>query len=321
MRDAQNTGIDLQQAKSFLASYYGAEPAAVALVGAGAWSRCFGFRWRGEELVIRFGRYVDDFHNDQLAYRYASPDLPIPRVLAIGHAFDGYYAISTRVYGEPLEQLAPDRWRAVLPSLVAALEALRLADLAAPTGIGGWGGDGQAPYSSWSQFLLTVGDDTPDQRTYGWRERLATSPEGEAAFRWGFDLLTQVASDSVPRCLVHNDLTNRNVLVATAQTTRISGVFDWGCSIYGDHLYDLAWFEFWAPWHPNLDVPALRTALEQRWREVGYAPAEKEARLTACYLHIGLIHLAYNAYLGDWATLLATAERMRLLAQSGGRVP
>jgi hypothetical protein len=32
-----------------------------------------------------------------------------------------------------------------------------------------------------------------------------------------------------------------------------------------------------------------------------------------CYLHIGLDHLAYNTYLGDWSALAATAERMQTL--------
>jgi hypothetical protein len=38
---------------------------------------------------------------------------------------------------------------------------------------------------------------------------------------------------------------------------------------------------------------------------------------TPCHLHIGLDHLAYNAHLGDWATLAATADRMRDLASGG----
>jgi hygromycin-B 4-O-kinase len=90
-------------------------------------------------------------------------------------------------------------------------------------------------------------------------------------------------------------------------------VFDWGCSVYGDHLYDLARFEFWSPWHPQLDMEALRTAIEQRWAERGYRPENKESRLKACYLHIGLEHLAYHAQLGNWTTLLGIAKRMRAL--------
>ena len=306
-----NMEIDSNQAQTFLADHLGPACSEVVLIGAGAWSRCFGFRRGDEALVIRFGNYVDDFDKDQRAYRYATPDLPIPKVLEIGSYGAGYYAISTRVHGIPLENLSKAQWSAVVPSLAAALEAMRTADITATTGVGGWGRDGNAATTSWSEHLLAVDRDAPDRRTYGWRKRLAAfSPQGEAAFTWGYGLLKEVATDAVPRCLLHCDLINRNVLV---ENERISGVFDWGCSLYGDHLYELAWFEFWAPWSPQLDVPALRLELEARWRAAGYAPEDKEARLMACYLHIGLDHLAYNAYLGDWDTLLATAERMKTL--------
>jgi hygromycin-B 4-O-kinase len=305
--------VSISQARIFLGSYLDVEPSEIALIGEGAWSRCYGFRRGDEELVIRFGNYVDDFRKDQLASAYATPDLLIPEVLAVGQAFDGYFAISRRAHGVPLESLSSTKWLAIVPSVVSALEAMRTTDLSSTSGVGGWGVDGQAPRASWSSHLLAVGEDTSDQRTHGWRERLSASPSGDAAFTWGFELLKNVASDSVPRCLVHCDLINRNVLVLVGDD-RISAVFDWGCSLYGDHLYDLAWFEFWAPWFPQLNVHYLRSELERRWREVGYAPENKESRLMACYLHIGLDHLAYNAHLGDWSTLAATAERMRTLA-------
>lgn len=309
-----NSTIGIDEAQAFLTNYLGDAPAQVTLIGAGAWSRCFGFRQDGRNLAIRFGRYVDDFEKDQRAHRYASPALPIPELLDIGAYKDGYYAISTRVHGTPLEEVGAAQWRALVPSLVTALEAMRMADISVTTGVGGWGADGNAATASWTEHLLAVNVDTPERRTYGWRARLAEfSPQGEAAFAWGYDLLKQMASDGVPRGLLHCDLINRNVLV---QDAAITGVFDWGCSLYGDHLYELAWFEFWAPWSPQLDVPYLRTQLEAHWRAIGYEPADKAARLAACYLHIGLDHLAYNAYLGDWATLLATAARMRTLVAS-----
>ena len=77
----------------------------VESVGEGAWSRCYGYRQGDDDLVIRFGKYVDDFQKDQRAFAYAGPGLPIPEVLDIGQAFDGYYAISRRLYGVPLESL------------------------------------------------------------------------------------------------------------------------------------------------------------------------------------------------------------------------
>lgn len=307
---AKDHTIDVQQARSFLTGHLGAEPAQVVQIGEGAWSRCFGFSCDGQALVIRFGKYVDDFQKDQLAHAYATPDLPVPQVLEIGPVLDGYYAISRRVYGLPLEDVGAEQWMALVPAVVAALEALRTADLSATVGFGGWCADGNAAHTGWVSRLLSVDQDTPDQRGHGWRERLAQSPHGEAAFEWGFDLLKKIVDDAVPRCLLHCDLMNRNVLVDGAQ---ITGVLDWGCSVYGDHLYDLAWFEFWAPWHPQLNVAYLRSALEQRWMEKGYTPENKDARLMASYLHIGLEHLAYHARLENWGTLVAIAERMRAL--------
>ncbi len=310
MGNAKAGGVDVGQAQLFLTNHLTREPVDVALIGEGAWSRCFGFRLGAEALVIRFGKYVDDFQKDQSAYTYAVPGLPIPKVLEIGTAFDGYYAISTRAYGVPLESLGTSEWLAIIPAVVAALEAMRLTDLSATTGVGGWDMEGKAADTSWASHLLAVAEENPTLRTYGWRARLRASPEANATFSWGLGLLKQVVSDSVPRSLIHGDLINRNVLVNAA---RITGVFDWGCSRFGDHLYDLAWFEFWAPWFPKLDIPSLRLAIEKRWQEVGYVPQDKDSRLLSCYLHIGLDHLGYNAYLGDASALASTVERMRTL--------
>ena len=279
--------VTIEQARTFLQAHLATPPQELVLIGAGAWSRCYGYRVGGEAYAIRFGAHVEDFRKDQRAAAYASADLPIPRVLEIGETLGGYFAIAERAYGVPLESVAaPRTWRAVVPSLVAALEAMRTADIAATPGFGGWDEHGHASSPSWSQHLLAV---------------------------WGFAQVLRVVSDAIPRSLLHCDLINRNVLV---EDGRIAAVFDWGCARYGDHLYDLAWFEFWAPWHPNLDVGLLRAALQQRWYAVGYTPIAMSERLAACYLHIGLDHLAYNAHLGDWETLAATAARMKTLVEA-----
>ena len=309
--------VSAGQATAFLAHHLKTdEPVAVTLIGEGAWSRCFGFRHDGADLAVRFGKHLEDFRKDALAAAYATPDLPVPAVLAVGPAFDGYYAISQRAYGVPLENVSPDEWLHIVPSVVAVLEAMRTADISATTGFGGWDAEGRGSHATWSSHLLAVAEHSPEHRTYGWRDRLAKVPEGEEAFAWGLALLETVVSDDIPRCLTHCDLINRNVLVDGG---RITAVFDWGCSRYGDHLYDLAWFEFWAPWLPDLDVQALRRALQQRWDAVGYVPVDFERRLMTCHLHIGLDHLGYNAFIGDRATLLATAERMRTLVAEGER--
>ena len=245
--------VNISQARAFLASYLDAEPSEVALIGEGAWSRCFGFRRGDDELAIRFGNYVDDFRKDQLASAYATPDLPIPEVLDVGQAFDGYYAISRRAHGVPLESLQLTQWLAIVPSVVSAWKPCarpiclplqgsavgeqtvkRPCQLVRPS-VGSWG-----RHTGPTHLRLA-------------RTAVGFDPKAMRRSPGASSLLERVASDAIPRCLVHCDLINRNVLVLVGDD-RISAVFDWGCSLYGDHLYDLAWFEFWAPWLPQLDM-------------------------------------------------------------------
>src|ERR1700674_565871 len=97
--------ITIDQARSFLAERYRGTATAVAGLRGGDWSSAFAFRLDGQDLVARFGRWRDDFEKDAAAMAFAGPDLPIPRVLEIGDAFDGAYAISERHFGIFLEEL------------------------------------------------------------------------------------------------------------------------------------------------------------------------------------------------------------------------
>lgn len=184
--------------QQFLAEQFDPAVRDVAPAGAGAWSRAFSFRRGDEALIARFGSHGDDFAKDRYAFRYRTPGLPVPEVLAVGPAFDGFYAISRRVQGVPLEAVAADQWPTALPSVVALMEALRLADVASTSRFGGWDGGGLALRTRWSEHLLAVADDSPSQRTHGWRTRLAASAEGQAAFDWGLACLHHVLDDMAP---------------------------------------------------------------------------------------------------------------------------
>jgi len=300
-------------AAAFLQARLGSDPGPVEEVGAGAWSRCFGYRDGGAERVVRFGRHRQDFEKDRRAVRFRAPGLPVPEVHAIGRAGDGWFAISTRAFGEPLEALPDEGWRATLPSLIAALDALRSCDLSGTAGFGEWDAGGRAPFASWRDFLLAVDRDRPAMRTHGWHRRLVESPLGDASFRRGLECLEGVADAAPPaaRSLVHADLINRNVLVGVDH--RIAAVLDWGCSLYGDFLYDLAWLEIWAPWHPPIEACEIRDRAVAHWTTVGLEVPDLEPRMRACLLHIALVHLAYNAWTGDHEALLAVDRRMASL--------
>jgi hygromycin-B 4-O-kinase len=299
--------IDVARVEAFLATRFGSDGSDVVHLGTGVWSKAFAFHRAGRDYVIRFGVHQEDFAKDRLAARYTCPALPIPRVVALGEAFGAYYAISERVYGGYLDDVDETQMRALLPALFAALAAARRADLSGTTGYGAWGAEGTAPYPSWRAALLDVSTDRPADRTHGWRESLVASPVGVGPFEEAYGHL-QVLAERVPevRHLIHSDLLHYNVLV---EADRVTGVLDWGCGMYGDFLYDLAWLCFWQPWYPAWQYIDFREEAACHYASIGLDVPDFEERLRCCQIHIGLAGQAYLAYAGHWTALQATARR------------
>lgn len=292
--------MDQIEAEGFLVQHFGRPIGSVELVGAGCWSRCYGFTLDGRDLVVRFGAHVEDFEKDRLAASFAGHHLPVPEMLAIVEGPGGHAAISTRAFGAPLESLSATEWVEVLASLFAFLDAARGVDLAATSGFGRWDGAGVGSHPSWPAYLLAVADDPPATRVHGWRASLAASPAGEATFLAGLTRLGQLAEVGPgARHLVHGDLLNRNVLVDHG---RIDAVFDWGQALYGDHVYDVASLVFWSAWYPALATVDVRSAVVAHFRRTGLEVEDLDARLLACQLHLALENLGYAAFIGDAST-------------------
>ncbi|MBA2753376.1 MAG: aminoglycoside phosphotransferase family protein [Chloroflexia bacterium] len=309
--------VDAAGAGAFLAERFGDGVTGVASAGEGEWSKAFAFRHGGRDWVIRFGAIDEDFQKDRLAARFAAPDLPIPALTEIGRAFAGHYAISERATGAFIDGLDGARMRATLPSLLAMLDAVRevpilpLGGSGGPGGWGGWGTDGTAPYPTWRAALLDVAND----RDGTWRERLAASPLGTGRFDEAFGHLDTLLGEASPeRCLVHGDLLNRNLLV---EGDRVSAVFDWGCGMYGDFLYDLAWFAFWQPWYPAWAGIDFRDAGQRHHEAIGLDVPGFDARFRACLIHIGLAGQAYNAWMGRFQNVEEIARRTMAVAGGG----
>jgi hypothetical protein len=132
IRGALAVTIDVARAEAFLAAHFGSDAGDVTRLGLGVWSQAFAFRRAGQDYVVRFGAHQEDFAKDRLAARYASPALPIPRVVEIGRAFGGYCAISERLFGAYIQayQAYTGDW--------ANLKATARHTLDVATGIG-WG--------------------------------------------------------------------------------------------------------------------------------------------------------------------------------------
>lgn len=277
----------------------GQVPGTITPLSGGAWSAAFLINNDDQDLVLRLGGSAEDYRSDAFAAHLDLAAVPVPKVLRHGVSGGLTYALSEFVPGTPLETVDSETWAGLVPQLADVCEALRGVRPEMP-------GDPGA----WHRHLMEVGEYPWHQ---GWRDR--ADDEALALFDRGRRVLGHLDLADTPMSLVHADWINKNVHVLDG---RIGGVFDWGCSRFSDHLYDLAWFEFWAPWHPWLDVGLLRTELVERWQVAGVDPLQNPDRLNACLVHIGLDHVVYNLLHGTAEDLRTTMERLQVLLDAPG---
>ncbi|HZT42613.1 MAG TPA: phosphotransferase [Chthonomonadaceae bacterium] len=288
--------VDRQTAARFLAERYGPDAVEITELDGGDWSRAFAFRIENRDLVVRFGRYGEAYLKDRKAIAFAGPDLPVPAVMEIGEAYGVFYAISERYFGAFLETLDAQGWRKLMPALLRGLDHLREAE--APGSGVEWASEDVSAPLRWRQWLVESLEDRPGAQVGGWRASLRETPAIEEIFVSGERALRSLLPDCPEmRHVIHRDLLNRNVLVAH-DASRLQAVFDWGCSLAGDFLYELAWFTFWAPWYPALNALDVRRVFQDHYRSLGLEVENFDRRL-ACYeIHIGLEHIAYTAFTG-----------------------
>ncbi|HEX7136136.1 MAG TPA: aminoglycoside phosphotransferase family protein [Iamia sp.] len=301
-------GADEDAARAIVRRHLDPEVADVDRIGEGEWSRCFAFRSAGRDLVVRIGAHRADFERDQRAAAWAGPGLPVPEVLGLGDDAVGSWCISTRVRGTPLEHLDTAGWERALPSVLGVLAALASVDVSGDDGWGLWGADGRAIQPSWAAHLLGAGDDDPADRKHGWRTALAAHPAEAALHRRGLAVLDELtAALHPPRGLVHGDLANRNVLV---DDDRVTGVFDWGCSMYADPLFDVAWLDVWTPWHPAIAEVRFRERALAHLGAHGVDLTDADARIRASQVHVLVEALGFCALLGRSDDVIGVAARL-----------
>lgn len=306
---------DLRQIARFLTDRFGSSVRDVSPLGAGKWSRAFSFDTDEAQLVVRFGDHDEDFAKDRIAASWQQPGLPVPNFIDMGEVFGTFYAVTERAEGKFLDGLTRNEVAEVLPSLFRVLDALRRVPVPDAAGFGGWNRNGVGAHSSWKDALLTL--ETKRPRIDGWKRRLQELPECQQAFDQGAERL-QLLAEHVPsrQDVIHRDLLNRNVLVADAKVT---SVFDWGSSMYGDHLYDIAWLTFCASYTSGFDRSEIHRLARQHYVRDGIDPDEFDLRINCYEVHIGLGALIYRAFLGEEAHAQSLATKILASAIQEGR--
>ena len=305
--------MDDRAARDFLHQRFGPK-ARISAMRPGEWSAVYAVRTETAELVARFSAHDSDFEKDAYVARYASAALPIPPIIETGPVAGGFYATAERIAGEHIDQIDGTQMRRVLPSLFAALDAIRAIDLSGASGFGGWRADGSTQHPTWLAFLLGVATDPSTRGGLNSREQLRGSPSGVSVFDEGFDRMRALV-DHCPedRYLVHDDLMNRNVLVAG---DRVSAVLDWGSSLYGDFLYDIAKLVFYQPWRPAWGHIDFAREARAHYDAIGFAVPNITERLTCYCLRIGLADMAYSAFRERQEQVALKARRVLEFARS-----
>jgi hypothetical protein len=90
---------------------------------------------------------------------------------------------------------------------------------------------------------------------------------------------------------------------------QVTGVVDWGNSMYGDFLFDIAWFSFWKPWYPAWRDIDFRAEAARHFASIGLVVENFETRMRCYETYIGLDGQAYQAFTRRWDDLAATAQR------------
>lgn len=300
--------IKIEQATEFLTAHFGKDITNVEVVGKGLWSQSFFFRRANADYVLRFGNEGESYEKDRIASKYSSNKLPIPTITETGTALGLHFAISERASGTMIDELEQNEMDKMISTILEMLNAIREADISTTTGYGHWNKNETGQYSSWQKFLFAVGTDDPKSKIHGWRESLESSPQGTELFDQITHKLEILAEKSYEaRHLIHTDLLHFNVLV---QNNKISAVIDWGNAMYGDFLYDLANFTFWAPLHPAIEKIDWKAKAKQYFAQKGIEIQDFDKRLRLCELHIGLAGMAWNAHNKNWKELEATSKRI-----------
>lgn len=247
----------------------------------GMWSATYAFSENGREYVVRFHDRRDDLEKDRFAERWSSPRLRTGHIVEIGDLEGGAYGISDRVRGTHIDNLDAGGMLRLLPSLFDALDALRDADLSGTSGWGLWHGDGNAEHVSWPDALMR---NTRNDR----RGLVALSSVGAKGFDAGVSRMRELISFMPERrYVVHNDLLNFNVLADSSGPI----LLDWGASIYGDFVYDLALLTFWWPWYAKWSAIDIDAEVRRRY---GATVPNFAERLRLCEMDIGISHIPFQ---------------------------
>ncbi len=300
--------ISNDQVQKFLLEELDWEISSLQLLAGGGWSQAYSFIADNKKYVVRVGKSRETYDKDQFVSKL-NDDIPTPTIYEIGSFGDNFYAISEFSPGRPLEEVDESGIRILEQPLLELLASIRSTDLEMTIGYGGWNKEGNGPIGSWQDYLHKIVADNYHEED--WWQNLESSSSDASIFEEllkKFKLLIKFTPNV--RELIHADLLNKNLLVSEAE---IAAVIDWQCSVYGDSLYELAWFAFNTLWYPQIKTSGFLDRAIEQYKLSSTNTEYIDERMLCYQLHIGLDSIKYNSKHKRWDLLKQSLDFTRNL--------
>lgn len=278
------TKIEQREVLKFLQSNYNEDIHLVTPVKGGEMSQAFFFEANGGDLVIRVNSKDYSYKKDEYAFKnFASSKIPILKIIKMGKFNEElFFAISEKAKGQNFDTLPLVTQKKLLPQLFEIQDAIRDTKIG-ETGYGFWDEQGQAKFKSWKESLMGHKDDVYSSLEKLYKTTFLEKYVVEKANKRIFSLLSSLPED---RSLVHGDFAGNN---AVSDGNMVTGILDWGESMYGDNLYDAAWIEFY---YENLNY-AKR--YKKHCELVGISTESYKERILCYQLRLGTGGLGFFA--------------------------
>ena len=209
-----------------------------------------------------------------------------------------------------IDHVPNEKMKLLVPQVLSLFNALRTVDLSDTIGYGGWNAEGKGANSSWSEFLASANQYNPVSRV-DWRAGLARRPETNTLFNRVYQEMTGLLKYCPEkRHLIHNDLLHFNLIT---KENKITGVIDWGCSLYGDFLYDLAMFDLWSFYYPSMEEIDWKGEAKKYFESIVVNLTNFEERLKCYQCHLALDAIKYTVFKNNEKDLAIISGRINEL--------
>lgn len=299
------TKVTSEEVLDFLQKIFDKSLISVNFIKGGEMSQAFSYVSRKNQYVIRINAKSYSFEKDQYAYKhFANKSIPIPKILKIGKFNEKYFFAVSEAKGKNLENFSHDIQLKLLPQLISILNEIHKSKIDVNRKYGRWDRKGIATFNSWKDYILNCKDEIYSNWDKLYKETMLEKAIVEQIYKKIKDLIRYLLEE---RWLVHGDYGFSNVV---SDGEKITGVLDWGESLYGDFVYDVAWLDFWSSTIKYGDI------FKKHYQDQNIKIPNYNERLLCYQLHLGLGNLSFFALSHQKESYLWSKNRLLSLLGS-----